>query len=249
MSITIVQSSGPAVERLVDEIVELIQERELQIGDQLPPIRELAKLWDQKATAIRDALLQAQALGVVRILPRAGAFVQQTPLKSNGEMTAGLSGDLESLLDDDEPNLFHLLDARRVIELELGSRVIERRQIEDLLPLRQTLEAMTQIPVLERRSNYVDLDIQFHLQLARLGGNQVLAIVLETILQRLRPYLERLLWDEERRLKTDRLHAELYQALVDGDEEEFCARLREHQRSAYECLLSQVRTSPVACIR
>ena len=55
MSITIVQSSGPTVETLVDEIVELIQERELQIGDQLPPIRELAKLIDINRSRIETA--------------------------------------------------------------------------------------------------------------------------------------------------------------------------------------------------
>ena len=103
---------------------------------------------------------------------------------------------------------------------------------------------MASIPVLERWSNYVDLDIRFHLQMAGLGGNPVLVLLLETILQRLRPCLERLPWDEDRRRETDRMHTELYQALVDADEETFCEGIRQHQSSAYDSLLSQIRTPP-----
>jgi len=244
MCAAIVQSAATVTDRIVGQIVDLIGQRELQVGDQLPPIRELAKLLGQNATAVRDALLQAQAQGLVKVLPRAGAFVQKTSLKANELKLDSLAADFSSLLSGDDHNLFHLLDARRVIEMELGVRAIRRREIEDLLPLRQTLEAMNSIPLMERLSNYVDLDIQFHLQLGGLGGNPVLVLLLETILQRLRPCLERLPWDEERRRETDRMHAELYQALVDADEETFRVGMRQHQSMAYDSLLSQIRTPP-----
>ncbi len=238
MSAAIVQSAATATDRIVD----LIQQREYQVGDKLPPIRELSKLLGQNATAVRDALLQAQTLGLVKVLPRAGAFVQKTSLQGNEPKLDSLGADFDSLLSGHDHNLFHLLDARRVIEMELGVRAIRRRQIEDLLPLRQTLEAMSSIPALERRTNYVDLDIQFHLQLAGLGGNPVLAIILETILRWLRPCLQHLPWDEERRLQTDRMHVDLYQALVDSDEETFREKMRRHQSAAHESILSQIRT-------
>ncbi len=247
MASAIVQASASATEEIVDRIAELIQERSLQVGDRLPPIRELAELLGHKPTAVRDALVRAQAVGMVRVLPRTGAFVQQTSAESVAEAATDLAGDFDAFLDPDDQNIFHLLDARRVIELELGSRAIARRTMEDLLPLRQTLEAMTSIPVSERRSNYVDLDIKLHLQLARLGGNDVLTTVLRTILHRLRPYLEHLPWSEERRRETDRMHSDLYQALVDGDADTFRAVICRHQNSAYDCLMSQVLTPPRQC--
>lgn len=39
MPATIVQSSATATDKIVDQIVDLIQQREFQVGDQLPPIR------------------------------------------------------------------------------------------------------------------------------------------------------------------------------------------------------------------
>lgn len=239
-----VQSAATATDKIVGQIVDMIGQQELQVGDQLPPIRELSKLFGQNVNAVRDALLQAQAHGVVKVLPRAGAFVQKTSLRPSEFQFGSLAADLQTLLSSDDHNLFHLLDARRVIEIELGMRAIRRREIEDLWPLRQTLEAMNSIPLRERCSNYVDLDRQFHLQLAALGGNPVLVLLLDTILQRLRPCLERLPWDEERRRETDRMHTELYQALVDADEETFCEGIRQHQSSAYDSLLAQIRTPP-----
>jgi len=228
----------------VGQIVDLIEQRELQVGDQLPPIRELAGLLGQNATAVRDALLQSQALGLVRVLPRAGAFVQNTSLKTDELRLDSLAADFGSVLSTDDHNLFHLLDARRLIEMELGMRAIERREMEDLLPLRQTLEAMNGIPVQQRSSNYVEFDIQFHLQLGSLGGNPVLVLLLESILQRLRPCLQRLSWNEQRRRETDRMHAELYQALVDADQETFCEGMRRHQSAAYDSLLLQIQAPP-----
>jgi GntR family transcriptional repressor for pyruvate dehydrogenase complex len=244
MSASVIRTATDTTDKIVGQIVDLIQQQELQVGDQLPPIRKLSKLLAQNVTAVRDALLRAQAQGLVKVLPRAGAFVQKTSLKPDQLKLDNLAADFGAVLSSDDHNLFHLLDARRVIEMELGLRAIRRRDIEDLLPSRQTLEAMSSIPALERRSDYVDLDIQFHLQLAGLGGNPVLVLLLETILQRLRPCLERLPWDEERRRETDRMHAELYRALVDADEEMFCQEMREHQNSAYDRLLSQIRTPP-----
>ena len=226
------------------QIVDLIEQRELQVGDQLPPIRELAGLLGQNATAVRDALLQSQALGLVRVLPRAGAFVQNTSLKTDELRLDSLAADFGSVLSTDDHNLFHLLDARRLIEMELGMRAIKRREMEDLLPLRQTLEAMNGIPVQQRSSNYVEFDIQFHLQLGSLGGNPVLVLLLESILQRLRPCLQRLSWNEQRRRETDRMHAELYQALVDADQETFCEGMRRHQSAAYDSLLLQIQAPP-----
>ena len=244
MPAAVIRTAPNMTDKIVGQIVDLIGQQELQVGDQLPPIRELSKLLKQSVTAVRDALLQAQAHGLVKVLPRAGAFVQKTSLKTDELRLDVLAADFGAVLSGDDHNLFHLLDARRLMEMELGVRAIRRRDIEDLLPLRQTLEAMNGIPAQERWSTYVDLDIQFHLQLAGLGGNPVLVLVLETILQRLRPCLERLPWDEERRQKADRMHAELYQALVDADEQTFCEGIRQHQSTAYGILLSQIRTPP-----
>lgn len=236
------QNSTGAV---VGAIADLIQQRELKVGDKLPPIRDLATLLDLKINTIRDGLMQAQTLGLVKVLPRAGAFVQQTALSSGGLSLLSLERDFAWELQNANHNLFHLLDARRVLDLELGRRAIERRQLEDLLPIRKTLEAMSGMPMSAGRAAYVDLDIRFHLQIAELGDNDVLLMMLRIILEQLRPYLERLDWDAARNEETNRMHAELYRALAEGDAEAFSREMRSHLGLAYDSLLDVVRSPPV----
>lgn len=231
-------------ESTVNRIIRLMQDRDLSPGDKLPPIRALAETLGEKATVVRDALLQAQARGYVKVLPRAGAFVQSVVPTEGDPREAALVASLRSAFSRIDYNLFHLLDARRVIELELAVRAVEVRRMEDLDPVRRTLEQMAAIPLLERRANYVDLDIQFHVQLARLGQNPVLADVLVAVLEQLRPYLERLPWSTDRRRETDLSHARLYQALVDRKKATVRNDLSKHLQTAYDALLTQLRTPP-----
>jgi DNA-binding FadR family transcriptional regulator len=244
MCAAIVQSAAPATEEILDQIVGLVRKRGLQVGEQLPPIRELSRLLGKNATAVRDALLHAQARGLVKVLPRAGAFVQKTSLEPD-EMNLGrLAADCGLVLSGGDHNLFHLLDARRLIEMELAARAVEVRRMEDLDPVRRTLEQMAGIHQIERRANYVALDIQFHVQMARLGQNPVLADILATLLDKLRPQLERLPWSAARRQETDQSHARLYKSLVDGKKAPLCKELNQHLQTAYDALLKQLRTPP-----
>ena len=98
----------------------------------------------------------------------------------------------------EDRNLFHLLDARRLVEIELAGRAAERRQLEDLLPVRRALEAMAEMPQTERRADYVEQDIRFHVEIARLAGNSVLLTIQQSLLEMLRPHLIQLPWTPER---------------------------------------------------
>jgi len=226
---------------VVRAILDLVEERGLQAGDKLPPIREIASALGVKATIVRDALLQARAMGQVRILARAGAFLESPPL---APQAADLAGRLETALTRDSQNLFHLLDARRLIEIELAGRAAERRHLEELLPVRQVLEAMANTPEAERRGDYVEQDIRFHVEIARLAGNAVLQTVQQTLLELLRPHLLQLPWTPERQQRTDRSHAAIYAALVAGDAATARAEMCEHLSMAYNSLLHDVQTPP-----
>ena len=232
---------------LVDRLGELIEERQLRPGDRLPPIRELATSFGVKAGAIRDALFDAQGKGIVKVMPRAGAFVQAVddppvPSSAHDRSVTGLG----RLFEAADRNLFHVLDAREIIELETVTRVARKRQLQDLFPLRRILERMAPIPVDSRCANYTRLDIRFHLEIARLADNAVLATVLASLLEELEPHLLGVSWSPERRGRTDESHALLYSSLVDGDVEAARDRMRAHVRDAYESLLDEVRRPPMA---
>jgi GntR family transcriptional repressor for pyruvate dehydrogenase complex len=228
---------------LVDRLTDLIRRRELRPGDKLPPIRDLATDFGVKAGEVRDALLQAQGRGLVRVVARSGAYVKsvaEVGLDAAGAIAHGL----RTAPPSDQQNLFHLLEAREAIELDTARRAAERRELRDLHPLRRLLEQMASLPDERLRDEHVELDIQFHLEIARLSRNQVLTALLETVLEPLRPRLRSLSWEPGRRSRTHSSHTRLYMALVDGDAAAMQTEIRSHMRQAYDSLLEEVRRPP-----
>ena len=229
--------------QVLNSIWRVIQERGLKVGDQLPSIRDLADQLAVKRTAVRDALLKAESLGIVRVMPRAGAFLK-TPVPYGGEPGARTEAPpphtFQQTLQREEHNLFHLLDSRRLIEVELAGRAAEHRRLEDLLPVRRALEALLHLPLDAPRADYVDADIRFHIEIARLSGNHVLFAVQGTLMELLRHHLIEVRQDLQRQAITDRSHFAIYEALVAGDAERARNEMREHLSLAYDSMLRDI---------
>ncbi len=223
-----------------EAIWKIIQQRDLHDGDQLPSIRELADLIQVKHSVIRDALLRAETTGLVTIRPRMGAFLRI----SSPVVTPNTSDSLVTALHRDEHNLFHLLDARRLIEIELAGRAAERRRLEDLFPVRKSLEGMLAWNPRREASEYVQLDIQFHVEIARLAGNTTLFTLQQSLMELLRPHLIEVPRDTARQAVTDRSHRQIYAALVQGDADRARTAMRKHLSLAYDSLLQDLQEPP-----
>lgn len=223
-------------------IAQFAEQRGLSAGEQLPGVRDLADHLGAKPTLVRDALLHGQACGAVRIVPRVGAFLLSPSRTANG----GLEGSLVPpafAKGSDEDNVLHLLDARRLIEVELVGRLAKNHRLEDLLPVRRTLEAMLQMPEDGKRDEYVDLDMRFHVALARLAGNEVLAGILEALIQRLHPFID-VPWTRDLRVLADRSHAAVYKAIVERDVAQARHEMELHLKQGYDLLLAELRHVP-----
>ena len=242
-----VNATAPTIDSpgLVDQLGRLIEEQQLKPGDRLPSIRELAGRFGTKVGPVRGALLEAQGRGLIKLLPRAGAFVEAPVMSEEPTTSAERLGErLRELLAAENQNLFHLLEARETLELSLIAQAARKREIEDLLSLRNILEQMASISPKQRGVEYVDLDIEFHLEIARLSGNAVMAAMLCAVMEELAPHLKELRWSPKRHSDTDKSHARLYSALVQGDELQAQKETRDHLRHAYQTLLDRVRQTP-----
>ena len=230
---------------LVQELVRFIEKQSLKPGDRLPSIRDLADQFGVKTGLVRDALLDAQGRGLVKVLPRAGAFVE-APIESPQPSTSAerLGQRLRELLSAENQNLFHLLDARETLELALIGQAARKREIEDLFSLRDILEQMASISPKRWGDDYVRLDIEFHLEIARLSGNAVMAAMLCAVMEELAPHLKELRWSAKRHSDTDKSHARLYSALVAGDASLAQEETRAHLQHAYQSLLDRIRQPP-----
>jgi len=235
-------------------ILGLVRRHGLTSGDKLPSLRELAESLQVKPGMVREALLQAQAQGAVRIVPRAGVFLEPPAAEPVSQTSvaepkchdlAPPLGSAAPKLESAEPNLLHVLDARRLVETELAGRAAERRRLEDLVPVRRTLEAMLNLPDSDPHVAFTEHDIRFHVEIARLAGNPVLFGVQQSLMETLRPHLLAIEFIQDRRSRADASHSAIYAALVAGDAVRIRALVEEHIGAAYDSLLRDLRELPV----
>jgi DNA-binding FadR family transcriptional regulator len=230
---------------IVRLLSDLIVENHLGHGDRLPPIRELAIRLDVKAGAVRDALLTAQAKGLVKVLPRVGAIVQAVGNSEDSDSVLVNSGhSFDEVVGQPGQNLFHILETREALELTMVARATQRRELSELFRLRQILTDMADIPLEVESPEYAELDIEFHLEIARLSGNSVMTSLLRIILQEVKPHLDRIRWSDNRREEANESHARIYSALVAGDAKQAQSEMRDHIRTAYNSLLNEMRQPP-----
>lgn len=208
---------------VVHRLLRTIRSEGLNPGDRLPSIRELAARWGIGPNFVRDGLLHAQTLGLVKVHPRSGAFVQAVDFSS---LVDGLADTLETALAQEDSNLFHLIEVRALLETQVIDRAVARRRPEDLFPLRQALEEMRNVA--EDRVAFVEADEKFHLAIARMTGNPVLVIVLRALMVLLRPHRLHMTPTSGKQQRTFRQHEHIYRCLVDGDREGACAAMHDH---------------------
>jgi DNA-binding FadR family transcriptional regulator len=242
MAVGFLEPSPQAETReIVRDLIRQVQSDGLTIGERLPSIRQLAEKFQVSASVIRDALMQVQAMGLVKIQPRSGAYVQSV---NYAPLVNVLAETLEGAVMQVDENLFHLIEARLVLEVECVGQAAQRRRLEDLLPLRGLLDKMDDTSNSKSRADFMEFDIMFHLRIAQLAGNPVLLTMLRTLLGSLRPHLVQLPWGAKHRSTTCHSHAAIYEALVAGDVDQARASMRAHLKLALDSLLARVQSVP-----
>ena len=130
---------------------------------------------------------------------------------------------------------------REAFELTMVAKAAERRELSELLRLRQIL---AEIPVEDESPEYARLDVEFPLEIGRLSGNTVMMELLSVLLAQVRPHLDQIHWSDNRRAESNELHARIYSALAAGDAEQAQSEMRDRIRAAYNGLLDELRRPP-----
>lgn len=179
-------ASRRTFEEVVSRIREQIASGSLRVGDKLPAERELATRFGVSRNTIREALRSLEHAGLVRLRKGAtgGAFIAGAT-----EAVSAAFGDLYRL---GTIRPAHLTEARIVISSEVARLACERRDDADLAVLednvRRTREAAEQGDLM-RRAN---INMEFHVLLARAARNPVLLFVTEALLDITRHYVQAL---------------------------------------------------------
>lgn len=224
-----------AFELVLRWVDERILGGDLEVGDHLPPERELAGLLGVSRAAVREAVRTLQAQGVVRSSVGAGSA-------GGTVLTAVPSGALGRLLRLHVAlAAFPLPD---VVEVRIALERLSVRlaathaSTDDLVAMRDLLDQMAD-PGIDR-ARFNDCDTAFHVALAAAAGNALARDLTSAIRESMRlPILDRFrsleVWEDVAPvLRGD--HEAIFAAVAAGDGDEAAALTEHHIRSAWVAL-------------
>lgn len=151
--------------KIVDSLLNLITEKRLHPGDKLPPERELAHMMNVGRPALREALRALSVMNVIEIRPGSGAFVSALQPEQ-------LVQHLDFVFSLDESSIFHLINARKTLELQTVAEAATLITPDEILKLDSLLAQM--VVNIDNPEKCDDLDREFHKTIAAASKNPIL---------------------------------------------------------------------------
>ncbi len=162
-------------DRAMLQLQRLIVDRTFAPGDRLPSERELGVRLGVSRTVVREALRGLSTKGLVEVRDGAGAFVRSP----SSNLVSELLGICLSHMETGDITSHHILEMRRILEVEMAGLAAKRRQTADLSALRRLLDRMAEP---ERTAEeWAKADVDFHDAIAVASQNPLFPIVLRSI--------------------------------------------------------------------
>ena len=162
-------------ERVVERVLQSIEENEFRPGDRLPTERELARHFGIARTSVREALKRLESMGVVTMKPGAGTFVTSLTI----DKVFAKSRSLARLAEVQHQELIDILACRRHIEGETAAEAARRitdAQVAELRTLVERQSRLTKAPL-----EFIDCDLRFHVLIAEATGNSVYPLIVRML--------------------------------------------------------------------
>ena len=146
-------------------IRDLINYKNLEPGDKLPSERMLSEKFEVSRNNVREAIQKLEFYGLLKSRPQSGTFV------ANIGVTA-LNGMIEDILRLEEPDFKSLVETRILLELKTARLAALRRTDEDLVQIKEAMEAYKRKVL--NGEDAVQEDLLFHLAIAKASGNSTM---------------------------------------------------------------------------
>ena len=211
-------------EQIADVIQEMITTQQIQVGERLPPERELSQLLNVNRSTIREAIGLLQERGLVQMKAGSGTYVIHMPPDTVGQAIKRYFVSRNCSQND-------LMAVRLVLEPEIAALAASKATPEELANLTDALGQMEASWPSKDFETYSSADVDFHFSLAVASHNDLFVGIASGISALMRIWIGttfRLAKHED----SFRVHREIYQAVVDRDPE----RARESMRTHLETI-------------
>jgi GntR family transcriptional regulator, transcriptional repressor for pyruvate dehydrogenase complex len=207
------------VDKVEANLVELLQEQKLAVGDVIPKEIELAKTLGVSRTVIREALSRLRMMGLIESKKKKGSVITSPDLF--GMMSKSMNPHIL-----DQETLREIFEIRLVLEIGMADLIFQRitkEQIEELKSIVSNEPPATQYHLFN-----IDHEIAFHGKLYEITGNETLKKFQKMLLPVFDYVHSNGLLKKQPFLKTFLSHRGLVDILEKGTPEEFRNGMRNH---------------------
>jgi DNA-binding FadR family transcriptional regulator len=207
-----------ASETVRDELIHLIQSRELRLGQRLPGELELARQFGVSRPVLREALGSLRSMGFVETRSGSGNYVASNTGKAALLLGRYTSTDLQQI--------------RGFIEVPSAGLAAEKRSDAWL---RELESIVVRLEATDDPSRWVEQDVAFHTAIAEATGNAVVPRLVENLRELLvENSLALAIADPARIEQSNAEHRRIYEAIVASNPRRARAAMKDHlERSLY----------------
>jgi DNA-binding FadR family transcriptional regulator len=163
-NLTAVDTSS-LVDKVEANLVGLLQERKLKIGDPIPKEVELAELLGVSRTVIREALTRLKILGLIETKKKKGSVITSPDL-------FGMMGKSMNPHILDQETLKEMFEIRLVLEIGMADFLFQRITKQDIEELKEIVSK--EPSVTDSHLFNIEHEVAFHGKLYEITGNETL---------------------------------------------------------------------------
>lgn len=219
-------------EQIVEQIERQILQGDLRPGQQLPSERELAERFGASRTSVREAIRILREKGLVEVHPGRGTFVVNNH-------SQGIRQSLGWVLRANPTKGFtDLVEVRELLEPEIAALAAERATEKHIEALRQAISRMD--ASLDDAQAFIEADSDFHITLAEAAGNELLSLMLDTIVDLLHELRLRIFHVPGGPQRGQYYHRQILEAVLARDPEQARRCMRAHMQQVREDALASL---------
>lgn len=206
-----------------EQLISYVVNGRWKAGDRIPPERDLCQQLGIARTSLREALKAMELVGMVESRVGHGTFVSpRSEFLSRPLLWAFTGTDTEELQD--------IMEARVLVEENLAGLAAQRATDEEIDAIRKTLEELE--ACIARGQPILDVDMQFHLAIARASHNNVLANAVQLLRNMMREWIYYKVLVPDVAPRVLKRHWAIYKAIEQRNAEIARREMREHLEEA-----------------
>lgn len=211
---------------IIAKIRDLINYKNLEPGDKLPSERMLSEKFGVSRSNLREAIQRLEFYGLLKSRPQSGTFIADIG-------PVAMKGMLEDILGLEAPEFKSLVETRILLELKTARLAALRRTEEDLVRMKDALDAYS--AKVKNGEDAVQEDLLFHLSIAKACGNSTMhtfmLIITPEILTNFKKYH---VCDENTAYRGIQEHTDIYEAIKNQDPSLAKEKMKVHFKMLYQ---------------